>query len=116
MPNPLTPEQAAELLAIPEEDVETFVRLVDALRTPDARAAETARLRAELDAVNDALHDGGVDYPQGAAGVRDLAAALQLAKEDAEPGEYRMSTRPRGDGPADDGGGFVDDFTSGRPD
>jgi hypothetical protein len=139
----LTPEQAADRLGIADEHFDTFVRLVDALRTPDARAAERDRLRAELDAVNEALHEGGIDYPQGAAGVRDLVAdrreaaadrgrtryddALELLGEavasgaldgptfkrlrqhferagaptrepEYEADEYRLSTRPQGDG------------------
>lgn len=106
----LTPEQAADRLGIADEHFDTFVRLVDALRTPDARTAEVERLRAELDAVNAALHEGGVDYPQGAAGVRDLVA---LRADQGHVGEYRMSTRERTDEPADDGE-FVEDYTSGK--
>jgi hypothetical protein len=96
----LTPEEAADRLGIADENVALFVRLVDALRTPEAHDAETARLRAELAAVNEVLHRAGVDYPLGAAGVRDLAGMLELARTDAEDDgdvppadEYRLSTR-----------------------
>ncbi|MFF1483127.1 hypothetical protein ACIGZH_01710 [Streptomyces sp. NPDC058319] len=85
MPSPLTPEDAAYRLGIPDEHVTTFVRLVDALRTPDARDDELARLRAELAAVDDALVEAGVTHPLGARGVRDLGAILRVAREgDAE--------------------------------
>ncbi|MGW1587306.1 hypothetical protein [Streptomyces sp. NPDC002386] len=80
---PLTPEDAAELLGIPDEDAETFMRLVDALRTPEARDAEVARLRAELAAVDEALVAAGITHPLGARGVRDLAAMLRRSREDA---------------------------------
>ncbi|MFC8873215.1 hypothetical protein [Streptomyces ardesiacus] len=71
MTDRLTPEQAAELLGIPDADVPVFTRLVDALRAPGAPAAE--------------------------------------------PGDYRMSTREQRD-EQPDGGEFLEDFTSGRPD
>ncbi|MEU0675462.1 hypothetical protein ABZ330_21725 [Streptomyces sp. NPDC006172] len=83
MSNRLTPKQAADRLGIADENVEVFARLVDALRTPEVRGAELARLCAELDAVNEALH-AGIDYPQGAAGVRDLAVLLSLRGDDAD--------------------------------
>ncbi|MGW2708680.1 hypothetical protein ACWC4J_06760 [Streptomyces sp. NPDC001356] len=38
----LTPEEAADLLGIPDEDVEVFLRLVDALRTPKPRHDEAS--------------------------------------------------------------------------
>lgn len=38
MTDRLTPEQAAELLGIPDADVPVFARLVDALRTPGVPA------------------------------------------------------------------------------
>ncbi|MFF9088633.1 hypothetical protein ACF1BE_19815 [Streptomyces sp. NPDC014991] len=79
----LTPEQAADRLGIADENVEVFVRLVDALRTPEARAAEVTRLRADLDAVDEALIEAGITHPLGARGVRDLVAMLR-ATRDAE--------------------------------
>ncbi|AQW55277.1 hypothetical protein ACIQPP_05505 [Streptomyces violaceusniger] len=79
----LTPEQAADRLGIADENVELFLSLVDALRTPEARNVEVARLRAEIDSVNEALHQAGVDYPLGAAGVRDLIAMFNAAKDDS---------------------------------
>ncbi|MCX5562735.1 hypothetical protein [Streptomyces sp. NBC_00038] len=80
----LTPEDAADRLGIADENVEVFVRLVDALRTPEARDAEVDRLRAELAAVDEALVQAGITYPLGARGVRDLGGALRMAREDEE--------------------------------
>lgn len=48
MSNPLTPEQAAEALSIPEEDVETFVRFVGALQAPKTREDKASRMREDL--------------------------------------------------------------------
>jgi hypothetical protein len=81
---PLTPAQAAERLGIADEHVDTFICLVDALRTPEARAGDAARMRRELEAVDVALMDAGIAYPLGARGVRDLAALLRTAREDTE--------------------------------
>ncbi|EPH40869.1 hypothetical protein ABT390_36670 [Streptomyces aurantiacus] len=77
----LTPDDAADRLGIADENVELFIRVVDALRAPEARDAELARLRTELDAVNEALQTAGIDYPGGARGVRDLAALLDDARK-----------------------------------
>ncbi|MFI9600346.1 hypothetical protein ACIHCX_10775 [Streptomyces sp. NPDC052043] len=79
----LTPYEAAERLDIADENIDVFVHLVDALRTPEARDDELARLRAELAAVDEALVEAGIEYPLGARGVRDLGAALRTAREDA---------------------------------
>ncbi|MFI7698047.1 hypothetical protein [Nonomuraea sp. NPDC049480] len=55
--------------------------LVGRMQEPAAHEAELARLRGELDAVNEALHKAGIDYPQGARGIRDLHNAFQGALE-----------------------------------
>ncbi|BDH04886.1 hypothetical protein [Streptomyces seoulensis] len=81
-PNRLTIEQAADRLGIPGEHFEVFERLVDLLRTPAARDAEVARLRSELDDVNEALGKAGITYPLGARGVEDLGAIVQSLRED----------------------------------
>lgn len=59
-----------------------------------ARAIKEAEMRsqlqeadAELDRVNAALHNAGVDFPQGAQGVRDLARLLAGAQEAFEERE-----------------------------
>lgn len=70
-PDELTPAQARELAAA----------LLRAADEAESGTSEEARLRTELTAVNDALRDAGIDYPQGARGVRDLAAMLKLARE-----------------------------------
>ncbi|MEU3289915.1 hypothetical protein [Streptomyces longwoodensis] len=80
----MTPEQAADRLGIAGDDVEAFVRLVDALRTPKARDAEVTRLRAELEAVDEALVQAGIEHPLGARGVRDLGAMLRNARDSEE--------------------------------
>ncbi|MFE2407067.1 hypothetical protein ACFXDE_01850 [Kitasatospora sp. NPDC059408] len=76
----MNPEHAADRLGIAEQNHDLFVALVDALRTPEARDAETARLRAELAAIDEVLVENGIDYPLGARGVRDLAALLKAAE------------------------------------
>ncbi|WP_405911348.1 hypothetical protein OG529_04310 [Streptomyces longwoodensis] len=83
----LTPQQAAEKLGIPDEDVDVFVSLLDVLRTRSARDAEVTRLRTELEAVDEALVQAGIEYPLGARGVRDLGAMLRNARDSEPEGE-----------------------------
>ncbi|MGW3245562.1 hypothetical protein [Streptomyces sp. NPDC001070] len=80
----MTAEEAADCLGIADEHLATFVAIVDALRTPDARRAEIEQLRAELDAVDEVLHEAGIDHPTGAQGVRDLHSMRDIAREDAD--------------------------------
>ncbi|MFD7552964.1 hypothetical protein ACFV9E_00240 [Streptomyces sp. NPDC059835] len=86
-----TPEQARHLAE----------RLLRAADEAESGVSEEARLRLELDAVNDALREAGIDYPLGAKGVRDLAALLEMAREEVEeahPGTYvRKRPGPEGE-------------------
>lgn len=63
---------------------------------PSAREVELQQLRAERDAVGEALREAGIDDPQGARGVRDLAAlyqgALAARDEAIRAGVDRSST------------------------
>lgn len=53
-----------------------------------------------LNGVNEALHEAGIDHPQGAAGVRDLAGHYRTARQaivDAMEEEYeRLRQRAPG--------------------
>ncbi|MFI8185782.1 hypothetical protein ACIF70_35430 [Actinacidiphila glaucinigra] len=80
----MTVEEAADSLGIADEHLATFVVIVDALRTSDARRAEIERLRAELEAVDEVLHEAGIDHPTGALGVHDLHSMRDIAREDAD--------------------------------
>lgn len=79
--NRLTIEQAADRLGIPDENFEMFERLVDLLRAPEARDAEVARLRAELDDINEVLVTEGFQHPVGLGGVKDMAALIRDLRE-----------------------------------
>ncbi|MFD8595435.1 hypothetical protein ACFV1L_10575 [Kitasatospora sp. NPDC059646] len=82
MPRPvITPEEAAERLGIADEFLPAFLAAIDAWRTPEARDTELAKLRQDAEKVDEILIDAGITYPLGVAGVRDLAGALELARE-----------------------------------
>ncbi|MCX4685491.1 hypothetical protein OG401_14405 [Kitasatospora purpeofusca] len=82
--NRLNPEEGADALGIADEHRASFLAMVDALRTPEARDAELARLRKELGAIDDALIEAGIQHPLGARGVRDLAEAYKELREGAD--------------------------------
>lgn len=45
----------------------------------------------ELERVNQALHDAGIDHPQGARGVEDLAHLHQSALEGRREAQHELS-------------------------
>ncbi|MFG2291997.1 hypothetical protein [Streptomyces sp. NPDC048603] len=47
----------------------------------ESGTSEVARLRHELDEINKALREAGIDYPLGVRGVRDLAALFEHARD-----------------------------------
>ncbi|MEU9065837.1 hypothetical protein AB0D60_02935 [Streptomyces sp. NPDC048306] len=108
MNNPLTPEQAAEALRIPEEDVEAFVQFVGALRARQTHKDRESRLREDL---MRAYQNAEIDLVT----FRRLHDRLTDARADAAPDEYQMSTRRQHEEQPHDGE-FLDDFTSGRSD
>ncbi|MFI9845157.1 hypothetical protein ACIHFD_49620 [Nonomuraea sp. NPDC051941] len=79
MTHQITADQAATLLGIAHEHRPAFVLLVARMQTPAAVENELQQLRDELEAVNDALHAHGIDYPTGARGVRDLGNLMRGA-------------------------------------
>ncbi|MGC5012549.1 hypothetical protein ACLQ2R_17435 [Streptosporangium sp. DT93] len=86
----LTAAQAAGQLGIRPTDRDAFMLLVARMQTPAAQEAELRRLRAELDAVNRVLREAGFEYPLGAPGVQDLAAAYKgalAARDEAVNGD-----------------------------
>lgn len=80
----MTPAEAAGRLGIPAEYYPAFEVLVGRLRTPAAEQEELARLRGELARVNEELRKAGIEYPLGAAGVRDLRGHVARAEIHAE--------------------------------
>ncbi|MET7335987.1 hypothetical protein [Nonomuraea sp. NPDC005650] len=80
----MTPMEAAGRLGIPAEHYAAFEVLVDRLRTTPAEQEELARLRGELARVNEQLRKAGIEYPLGAAGVRDLRGHVARAEDLAE--------------------------------
>ncbi|MCK2222096.1 hypothetical protein MF672_051070 (plasmid) [Actinomadura sp. ATCC 31491] len=76
----MTPAEAAARLGIPTDDYLAFELLVDRMRTPNAEQEELARLRGALERVNEELRKAGIEYPLGAAGVRDLRGFVARAE------------------------------------
>ncbi|WP_433513821.1 hypothetical protein ACQP2T_61455 [Nonomuraea sp. CA-143628] len=89
---PLNAEQAAAQLGIRDKYRDLFVLLVGRMQEPAAHEAELARLRGELDAVNEALRKAGIDYPQGARGIRDLYNAFQGALDARDEAKDKLRT------------------------
>lgn len=77
-------ERTAQELGIAQEHMDVFEAVVELTRTPEAVNAERDRLKHQMEQVDKALHEAGIDYPLGAQGVRDLGGLFQGMVEDRD--------------------------------
>ncbi|WP_435113972.1 hypothetical protein [Nocardiopsis synnemataformans] len=102
-------KQAEESIELTPAQQETVLGWFQALLPgPENAARVFAETVAELERVNEVLHEAGFDWPQGARGVRDLAVKhsgmtedlkrdLQQALEQLEA--FRLQPSDEGNGP-----------------
>lgn len=85
--------RALDKLGIAPEHHETFVVLVDLLRTPERENAELEQLRADMQRINEILHEAGIAHPMGVGGVKDLAGLLAFALEQRDELQERLKAQ-----------------------